>query len=179
LVVIPGAAGVATFAIGHTELPVGKWAEYCESSGSCPALPDNPEFPATVLDAAQIEAYAAWLTQQTGARYRLPTPAEWLLAASGPRTGSRASSIAHNCIDGRGRGDQVRRVGDDNGNDWGVGDYLGNVRELVKTANGYELRGGSYRDQLNRCTAERVDAYEGEGDAYTGFRLVREIGEPR
>jgi serine/threonine protein kinase len=172
LVVIPGSGGVATFAIGQTELPVSEWNEYCELSGDCTALADDPTNPATNLAANVIEAYAAWLTEQTGASYRLPTAEEWLRAASGPR----ARPTGHNCIGPGGRGNRVRGVDEDNGNDWGVYDYFGNVREFVKTASGYELRGGSYRDQVGRCNAERVERYENEGDAYTGFRLVREIG---
>jgi hypothetical protein len=175
LVVIPAGGGVpAAFAIGRTEVSVGQWGEYCRLSRNCAQLPDNPDFPVTNIDAAAIEGYAAWLTQRTGVAYRLPTTEEWLQAVNGPRT----AQTSFNCIDGQGRGNQVRDVNGDAGNEWGVRDYFGNVRELVKTGGGYELRGGSYRDRLNLCTAQRVESYS-QPDAATGFRLVRALGEQK
>jgi hypothetical protein len=174
LVVIPAGGGVEAFAIFRTEASVGQWSEYCRLSRACTALPDKAEFPATNLDAAAIEGYAAWLTQRTGVTYRLPTSAEWLQAASGPRD----AQINFNCIDASGRGNQVRDVGGDAGNTWGLRDYFGNVREIVKTGGGYELRGGSFRDRSALCTAQRVEGYS-QPDAATGFRLVRALGEQK
>lgn len=176
LVVVPAGGGVASFAIGRTEVSVAEWSDYCRLSNNCTALTGQEDLPAASLDSAAAEAYAAWLTRTTGVAYRLPTREEWLHAAAAPR----GAAINYNCIDARsGRGNRPETVGRDNGNDWGVRDYFGNVRELVKTSDGYELRGGSYRDQLGRCNAERVDAYEGQADAFTGFRLARDLGEQR
>jgi formylglycine-generating enzyme required for sulfatase activity len=55
-------------------------AGVCKASGS-PALPGSDSLPAVEVDWADASAYAAWLSQTTGHRYRLPTDAEWAYAA--------------------------------------------------------------------------------------------------
>jgi formylglycine-generating enzyme required for sulfatase activity len=87
------------FAIGRFEVTVGQFAAFAKDSGrdygSCFVLasgawkPDpkaswqapghdvTPEQPATCLSADDFDAYLAWLSAQTGHRYRFPTEAEW------------------------------------------------------------------------------------------------------
>ena len=88
--------------------------------------------------------YAAWLSQQTGQSYRLPSPAEWQYAA---RAGSDASMLHIERVDGAHCGranldeddeenctDGVRytaAVGRFTPNGVGVHDMIGNVAELV------------------------------------------------
>ena len=80
-------------------------------------------------------AYAAWLSEETGRRYALPSEAEWEYAArAGTETpfawGATAGGDA-NCDDcGRSRGRTVE-VGSYRGNDWGLQDMHGNVWEWV------------------------------------------------
>ena len=62
-------------------------AEYalCVADDACePAEPGHigrGDIPATGVNFADAEAYAAWLSQQTGQRWVLPTDAEWAYAA--------------------------------------------------------------------------------------------------
>ena len=55
----------------------------CVTSGSCKAsdTPSSGNFPVTGVSYIDAEAYATWLSAQTGATWRLPTDAEWAYAA--------------------------------------------------------------------------------------------------
>lgn len=64
----------------------------------------NPEFPMFNVSAKDAEAYAAWLSEQTGQTYRLPTEAEWEYAA-------RAGSDQMFCFGDRIRREQVNCAG--------------------------------------------------------------------
>jgi formylglycine-generating enzyme required for sulfatase activity len=173
LVVAPAGGGHAgPFAITRMELKVGNWNDYCKASGKCAERTDAPTNPVTNVSAAEAEEYAAWLTQQTGFAYRLPTREEWEYVASAPRQNPKN----FNCINSvNGKGGTLLATGE-SGNDWGVVDYLGNVQEWVKTDSGFEARGGHYDTQLAQCTVDHVDARSsGAGDEHTGVRLVREM----
>jgi serine/threonine protein kinase len=175
LVVVPGVGGGAPFAIGRVELPIADWNTYCRLSAKCmPITGAGEDFatnPVTNVTAAAVEEYAAWLTQQAGFTYRLPTREEWVHVASA----SRSAAVDFNCVTASGRGGAVRQAGAGGPNDWGVLNYVGNVREWVKTGSGYEARGGDYMVRLDQCTAERADPSNGQADERTGFRLVREL----
>ena len=55
----------------------------CVTSGSCKAsdTPASGNFPITGVSHIDAEAYANWLSAQTGATWRLPTDTEWAYAA--------------------------------------------------------------------------------------------------
>jgi formylglycine-generating enzyme required for sulfatase activity len=48
-------------------------------------VPESANQPVTFVSARDAEAYCAWLAEQTGYTYRLPTEPEWELAARGPK----------------------------------------------------------------------------------------------
>ena len=84
-------------------------------------------------------AYAAWLSSQTGKRYRLPTEAEWEYAArAGTETlyswGNDIDVNRANCDGCAGQWDNVKTapVGSFEANGWGLHDMHGNVREWVQ-----------------------------------------------
>src|SRR5262245_46871968 len=61
-------------------------AEYqaCTDAGACPRIPGlspQPDRPAVFVSWHDATAYAAWLSRETGARFRLPTDEEWTYAA--------------------------------------------------------------------------------------------------
>jgi formylglycine-generating enzyme required for sulfatase activity len=61
-------------------------AEYerCRAAGACPRLPTSasaPDRPAVGVSWRDATAYAAWLSRETGERFRLPTDQEWAFAA--------------------------------------------------------------------------------------------------
>lgn len=57
----------------------------CVNAGAC-TLPDgpaiNPDLPVTGVNWYDATAYAAWLSEVTGARWRLPSDVEWAHAAA-------------------------------------------------------------------------------------------------
>ena len=83
-------------------------------------------------------AYAEWLSEQTGERYRLPGEAEWEYAAragsAGPwHWGDEILPNRANCKDCGSRWDDqsTAPVGSFPANAWGLHDMLGNVNEML------------------------------------------------
>lgn len=83
----------APFAIGRYELSYEEY-DRCVAAGACGPLPEGVT-PGTFFDSSwgrgrqpvlmgwsQVGHYIAWLKSKTGKTYRLPTVAEWVLAAS-------------------------------------------------------------------------------------------------
>lgn len=75
----------APFAMGVTEVT---FAEYdaCVAAGGCSSRPDDAGWgrgsrPVINVAFADAQAYAAWLSQETGFRYALPSEAQWEYAA--------------------------------------------------------------------------------------------------
>ena len=78
---------VPAFAIAAHAVTVQMWAA-CVQAGACkPAGQGSPDTPVTNVSWDDANQYAAWLSNASGARYRLPTEAEWEYAA---RAGSAA-----------------------------------------------------------------------------------------
>ena len=84
-------------------------------------------------------AYAEWLSEQTGSRYRLPTEAEWeYVAKAGSETrfwwGNDVGSRNANCFDcgSKWSGIETAPVGSFSASAYGVQDMLGNVMEWVQ-----------------------------------------------
>ena len=84
-------------------------------------------------------AYSAWLSAQTGARYWLPSEAEWEYAARAGATtkrpwGDEFEPRRANCADGGGsswQGERTIPVGTFPPNAWGLHDMHGNVNEML------------------------------------------------
>jgi formylglycine-generating enzyme required for sulfatase activity len=106
-------------------------------------------FPAMNVTRAGAEAFAAWLSRRTGRSYRLPTEAEWRLAAvraAGPD--ARLDDVAWHAGNAGGKAHPVGHKAPDA---LGLRDLFGNVAEWVIPADGALVAlGGSFRDPLDR-----------------------------
>lgn len=190
------------FAIGLFEVSAAEFARFCTATNTtCPAQPwSDANLPVVNVSWAAAQAYVQWLSETTGADYRLPSEAQWEYAA---RAGSTTPypfgnellptharySFKSNVSTPLAAGD--RSV---NRNDFKLYHMLGNVREWVAdgwranyanaSADGsaqsgddgrHVVRGGSYADRAAALRSAVRVPLDGKGDQYTGFRVVRMV----
>jgi formylglycine-generating enzyme required for sulfatase activity len=141
---------VAAFAIGRTEVTFEQYDRFAKSTGR--KLPDDAGWgrgrrPVINVSWEDASAYAAWLSDQTRQRYRLPSEAEWEYAT---RAGTQRPFSTGDCIhtdqanyNGNydyqacgARSDSYRRktvpTGSLPANPWGLHEVHGNVWEWVQ-----------------------------------------------
>jgi formylglycine-generating enzyme required for sulfatase activity len=143
-------APLATVTIPHT-LAIMRHqvsaAEYrrCVEAGACPTRDDNEvaaNRPVVKVSWRDAQAYAAWLSRETGEHYRLPTDEEWAYAAASrfkddalPETGDPGQRAL--AIYARDRNDDVSQepqpIGTFGANENGLVDVAGNVWEWTDT----------------------------------------------
>jgi len=136
------------------------------------------------------EAFCVWLSAKTGKKYRLPTEAEWVLAArlAGRGLSAPLDSVAWHSGNA---GGTTHRVGVKRADVLGLHDLFGNVAEWVMSESRRPVAlGGSFRDAAEAvgpdARAEQVEAWN-ERDPqipksrwwlsdgpFVGFRIVRE-----
>ena len=125
-------------------------------------------------------AYAAWLSEETGEEYRLPSESEWEYAARAGSTtrytwGDDIGRNRANCAGCGGRWDEANRTapaGSFAANAWGVHDMHGNVWEWVDGRR--VVRGGSWgNDPRALRSANRNGTRAGVRTSYIGFRVAR------
>ena len=138
------------FAIGKTEVTFVQYDAFAEATGR--KKPDDNGWgrgnrPVINVSFDDAQAYAKWLSDQTGKQYRLPTEAEWEYAA---RAGTTTPFHSGNCIstaqanydgnyDYNGCGaktgvylEKTQEVGKYPANVWGLNDTAGNVWEWTE-----------------------------------------------
>jgi len=173
MVVIAAASGLPIFAIGRNETSVAEYAAYCAASGCTSPAGATPEVPITTVPVSAAEKYAAWLSAATGAKYRLPTEAEWHLAAG------NAPDTKANClvtVNGQAiRGTALRPADVGDLNAQGLRHVVGNAQEWVSAGSGWKAMGGAIGDPIDVCSSSLARAHNGAPDGKTGFRLVREM----
>ena len=110
-------------------------------------------FPAISIARTGAEAFAAFVSAKTGKTYRLPTEAEWVLAArlaagKDPLTAARKDAISWH------RGNSNKRshpIAGRAADALGLYDLFGNAAEWVATDDGkFVTRGGSFRDPVDK-----------------------------
>jgi formylglycine-generating enzyme required for sulfatase activity len=130
------------FAISRYEIIFEQYDEFAKLTGR--ELPDDEGWgrgrqPVIRVSWNDAVAYAGWLSQQTGKRYRLPTEAEWeYIARAGSETtywwGNEMKQGLANCRGCGSRWDsrQAAPVGSFKPNPFGLYDTSGNVSEWVQ-----------------------------------------------
>ncbi len=77
---------VKAFSIGRYPVKIGEWKS-CVAAGACHYQPQgDDDLPVYNISWDDAQEYVSWLSSRTGARYRLPTEAEWEYAARGRST---------------------------------------------------------------------------------------------
>ena len=146
------------FGIGQHEVTAAEWRTCVEAKGCAPAVPgpatgDPSKAPVVSVNWADANAYAAWLTNTTGRRYRLPSEAEWEYAIRSKSTTARywGGDRTKQCVYGNGADQSAMRadpklepaavkecddgyavlapVGTFRANAWGLYDMAGNAWE--------------------------------------------------
>ncbi|NNM01493.1 MAG: formylglycine-generating enzyme family protein, partial [Gammaproteobacteria bacterium] len=191
-------------AISIHETSVAEYRAFCTATGHpcAKALAGADDAPVVNVSWHDARAYAAWLSEATGQRYRLPAEAEWEYAARGGTTTRypfgddilpthARYNYAGNVESPLPRSDQTV-----NRNRFRLYHMVGNVREWTldpwsdthagapadgtpRTGGGdgrYTVRGGSYADGPDGIrSASRAGLAGDSADALTGFRVVREL----
>ena len=133
---------VGTFALGIYEVTFEEYERFARATGR-----DRPNDrgwgrggrPVINVSWGDARAYAAWLSDQTGEWYRLPSESEWEYAAGAGSTtryswGDDIGRSRANCrgCGSRWDGDQTAPAGSFEANAWGLHDMHGNVWEWVE-----------------------------------------------
>lgn len=176
-----------------------QWGQKADAHWRNPSFTQKDAQPVVCISWNDAAAYCAWLSEQTGERYSLPTEAEWEYAC-------RVSSETEYCFgnDEQRLGeyawysenseDKTHPVGQKRANAWGLYDLHGNVWEWVwdwygpytkepqHNPTGPEegsirvIRGGSWYNVAGSCrSAIRYRIDPGIRDGHLGFRLARRV----
>lgn len=179
MVVVPAGGGVdRTYAISKYEVSVSDWNRYCYATKTCKPRKLKRSLPISGVSVTDIDKYTKWLSTVAKANYRLPTSQEWEHAATAsgkqPKKDFNCTVIVGN-QQLKGLSVTSAKSGLDNG--WGLVNYVGNVREIVREGGVVSARGGSYKNRLQECAIGLKEDFASSGDDITGFRVVREVTE--
>lgn len=184
-----------------------RWQNYpCESVGGASLSWQNPghaqseQSPVVCVSWADANAYAQWLTRETGEAYRLPTEAEWEYAARAGTSGRYWWGDALDPAMASCQGcpppvpTQPAAAATLPANPFGLQETLGNVREwtcskfesyasdaaaicgLVGEGARVAVRGGSWQQGADALVATQREAYEPyRRNAWTGFRVLQDL----
>ena len=165
--VVLGAKG-KNIMIGATPVTEADWAKF--TGKDIPS--EKARLPITQVSIKDAEKYCRWLTQKDPAHtYRLPTEAEWELAA-----GHMPKDADFNC----GVGHAITAVdafAQTKGACGGV-DFWGNCWEWTSTADGtaHRIKGGAFDSKRSECRTEARDERRNASYGYANvtFRIIRE-----
>lgn len=164
--------------------PWGRTRRHAWQDGAVPEGRDD--HPVVLVSHDDARSYAAWLSEVTGARWRLPTEAEWEKAARGTdgRMFPWGDAWAPERLNSHDAGPfDTTPVGayPDGASPFDLLDAAGNVFEWTATpgrAGRHIVKGGSWDDR--GCGVCRPAARHGRPDGIrhilVGFRLIRDAG---
>lgn len=190
---------VKQFSIAETEVTIGQFRAFVEAAGESSDAIKNMKLPTgkddepmTMVNWTQANAYCAWLGEKISAEVRLPSEAEWELAARGKANlkypwGNEWRDDAAASKENKGTLRPVKTT-PLNKSPFGAYDMAGNVWEWTATeaqtpATGnaapryneptYVIKGGSYEDVKADITAQaRTIVPKSKGLHLIGFRYV-------
>lgn len=193
-------ATTGSYAIDEGLVTNAKYAAFlfATHAETMPEFFDNSDYnqgnqPVVGVSVKDAEAYASWLSEQTGCTYRLPTEEEWEKAArAGKETiypwGDDSPAEAKKAnYKGNGTYTGPSPVGafESGKNEWGLSDMAGNVWEWTSTVRSIDpastlrtVKGGSWMDgpaELRISNFREIDGEKGYPDV--GFRLVMEVSK--
>lgn len=185
------------FYMGKYEVTQAQWQALM---GNNPSLfQGDPQRPVEQVSWDDAQAFLkALTTKEGGARYRLPTEAEWEYAARAGSTaaysfGDDATQLGKYAWYKDNAGDQTHPVGKMQPNAWGLYDMHGNVWEwvqdwygpysagAVKDPQGPDVgthrmrRGCAWNNAASICRTANRYSVVGFRDDFLGFRVVREV----
>lgn len=173
----------APFALSRREVTFAEWSA-CVADGACRAVSDagwgRDRRPVINVSFEDAQGYVAWLTAKTGRQYRLPTEAEWDVAAAV----GEGSTGAANLDGGAGaRHGMTAPAGSFAPSVYGLYDMRGNVWEWVAdcspaAAGGADcsrhiIKGGAWNTPAAAGTTGTKAAVEAGPDV--GFRVARDL----
>jgi len=193
------------FALSTHEITFAEYDAFAKATGR--QLPndkgwDRDNSPVINVSLEDATAYAAWLSEQTGQQYRLPSEAEWEYAcragsASKYSFGDDAIQLHEYAWYRENSEKKAHPVGQKKSNAWGLYDMHGNVWEWVEDDwhNDYEgaphdgrawideprgaypvIRGGGWDNGTLYCrSAIRSYGESGARGSNLGFRLARSV----
>lgn len=154
---------------------------------------NNPEQPIIGVTYADAEGYAAWLSEQLGAKFRLPTEEEWEKAARGGKEviypwgddDPKKAKCANCKGNGKFKGPSPVGSFENGNNELGLVDMSGNVWEWTSSAKNESegssnktVKGGSWMDgpaDLRISNYKNIDVNNGYPDV--GIRLIKEVSK--
>jgi formylglycine-generating enzyme required for sulfatase activity len=187
------------FFIGKYEVTFGEYEKFAKATKRrISASFIEKDFPITEVSFEDAKAYANWLSEKTGDKYRLPTESEWeFVARAGTKErfffGNSTKDLGHYAVFENET--HPNRIGEKLPNQLNIYDLIGNVWEwcedwyvedysqATRDGSAYKIqtdsrvvRGGSWNDVRENL---RVTARTGFPQTVkmndTGFRLVMEI----
>jgi formylglycine-generating enzyme required for sulfatase activity len=142
-----------------------------------------PEQPVVGVSFFEAEAYCAWLSQQTGYVFRLPTAPEWEKAARSidgrkyPWGNQEAFSKASTAEQGLEHPLAVGGFSPEGDSPYGLADMAGNAWDWITvTSRKYAVKGGSFAESLSEARSANSRAMDPRSRSDdVGFRIVQEL----
>lgn len=170
---LPVLGAAQNVSVAYTPVTNEEYALFLKDAGKDATVSgETSKHPVVNVSYNEAVAYADWLTRKDGtAKYRLPTEAEWELAA-----GHMPKDADMNC--GEGNGTTPVTAYKQTLSAAGAIDMWGNVWEWTSTpkGDGNAVKGGAWNTSRTNCRTENRAEIRDAAQKYetVGFRIVRE-----